>query len=107
MSETHHNKKQDNNNADDGLSPDYAVALGYEPSKYNAPRVVAKGQGEIAEKIIQIALDQGIEIHQDADLIQILKAVDIDSEIPLEAFAAVAEIISYVYKVNNKTLPES
>ena len=47
---------------------------------------------------MQIALDEGIEIHQDADLVQILKAVDIDSEIPLEAFGAVAEIISYIYK---------
>ena len=71
------------------------------------PTVLAKGQGQIAEKIIQIALDEGIEIHRDADLIQILKAVDIDSEIPLEAFAAVAEIISYIYQANNKTLPET
>ena len=68
--------------------------------------VLAKGQGEIAEKIIQIALDEGIEIRQDADLIEILKAVDIEQEIPVEAFAAVAEIISYVYKANNRLLSE-
>ena len=89
-------------NADDALSPDYAVALGYDMNKDNAPKVVAKGQGHIAQKIVQIALDEGIEIHQDADLLQILKAVDIDSEIPLEAFGAVAEIISYIYKANGK-----
>ena len=46
-------------------------------------------------------------IRRDADLVQILKAVDIDEEIPVEAFAAVAEIISYVYQVNNKQLPET
>lgn len=89
-------------NADDTLSPDYAVALGYDIESQNAPTVVAKGQGHIARKIVQIALDEGIEIHKDADLVQILKAVDIDSEIPLEAFGAVAEIISYIYKANGK-----
>lgn len=89
-------------NADSDLSPDYAIALGYDMDKQNAPTVVAKGQGHIAKKIIQIALDEGIEIHQDADLVQILKVVDIDSEIPLEAFGAVAEIISYIYKANGK-----
>ena len=92
----------DQYNDDDTLSPEYAVALGYDMEKDNAPKVVAKGQGHIAKKIVQIALDEGIEIHQDADLLQILKAVDIDSEIPLEAFGAVAEIISYIYRANGK-----
>ncbi len=82
-----------------------AVALGYEIGKDNAPKVLAKGEGFIAEKIIQIAIDEGIEIREDADLVQILKAVDIESEIPLEAFTAVAEIISYIYNINsNPTL---
>ena len=94
-------------NGDDALSPDYAVALGYDMEKNNAPIVVAKGQGHIAKKIVQIALDEGIEIHQDADLVQILKAVDIDAEIPLEAFGAVAEIISYIYKANGKMKNQS
>lgn len=104
MSEQDISKKTDKNNADSGLSPDYAVALGYEPEKQNAPKVLAKGEGHVAEKIIQIALDESIEIHQDADLVQILKAVDIDSEIPIEAFSAVAEIISFIYKQNGKTI---
>lgn len=89
------------------MSTDYAVALGYDHTKQAAPKVLAKGQGPIAQKIVQIAIDEGIEIRQDADLVQILKAVDIDEEIPVEAFAAVAEIISYVYQVNNKQLPET
>lgn len=73
-----------------------------------APRVVlAKGQGQIAEKIIQIALDNNIEIRRDEDLLQILKAVDINEEIPVEAFAAVAEIISYIYQQNGKELNAS
>ena len=92
------------NNATSNLSTDenYAVALGYDQKKDNAPKVLAKGQGEIAEKIIEIARANNIEIRQDADLLQILKAVDINQEIPLEAFAAVAEIISYIYQQNGK-----
>ena len=107
MSEKDINERLTNSNQENSLSTDYAVALGYEPEKDNAPKVLAKGQGHVAQKIIQIAIDEGIEIRKDADLLQILKAVDIDSEIPIEAFAAVAEIISYIYKANNTTLPDN
>lgn len=94
---------EDKNNDGNNLSTgDYAVALGYNPNSELAPTVLAKGKGHIAEKIIQIALDKGIEIRKDEDLIQILKAVDIDEQIPMEAFAAVAEILSYIYQANNK-----
>ena len=81
---------------------DYAVALGYDEEKNAAPIVLAKGQGEIAAKIIEIAKANNIEIRQDGDLLQILKAVNINQEIPVEAFAAVAEIISYIYRQNAK-----
>ena len=106
MSEKHNTPKNISDNQDLDLSTDYAVALGYDQNKHNAPVVLAKGQGHVAEKIIQIAIDQGIEIRQDADLLQILKAVDIDEEIPVEAFAAVAEIISYIYQKNGQKLAE-
>lgn len=104
MSDSDNTQNQNKNNEEKKLSPAYAVALGYDPNKDNAPKVLAKGQNQIAEKIIQIAIDEGIEIRQDADLVEMLKAVDIDQEIPVEAFAAVAEIISYVYKANNRLL---
>lgn len=107
MSEQDDSRKQNKDNGADALSTDYAVALGYDHTKQAAPKVLAKGQGPIAQKIVQIAIDEGIEIRRDADLVQILKAVDIDEEIPVEAFPAVAEIISYVYQVNNKQLPET
>lgn len=81
---------------------DIAVALDYSPLENTAPKVVAKGQGWLAEQIIAIAIANGIEVKQDADLAQLLASVDIDSEIPLEAFTAVAEILSYVYKMNNQ-----
>lgn len=63
-----------------------------------------KDRDKSPEKIIQIALDNDIEIHRDADLLQVLKAVDINEEIPVEAFAAVAEIISYIYRQNGKEI---
>ena len=97
-------KNKENETKD--LSTNYAVALGYDAEKSNAPIVLAKGENFIAEKIVQIALDEGIEIRKDTDLLQILKAVDIDSEIPVEAFSAVAEIIAYVYKANGTPLPQ-
>ncbi|WP_322111139.1 EscU/YscU/HrcU family type III secretion system export apparatus switch protein [Varunaivibrio sulfuroxidans] len=79
-----------------------AVALKYDPGDARAPKVVAGGRGHIAEQILQIAFDRGIKVRKDADLAQILSVIDIDSEIPLEAFAAVAEILVYVYRANDR-----
>jgi len=79
-----------------------AVALAYAPGKDAAPRVAAKGQGYIAEAIIELARKHNIEIREDSDLVTLLSKLDIDMPIPLEAYAAVAEIIAYVYKANDK-----
>ena len=81
---------------------DLAVALSYQPTVDEAPRVVAKGQGWLAQQIIEIAEANGIEVRQDSNLAQILAQVDVDSEIPLEAFTVVAEILSYVYEKNKQ-----
>ncbi|MEX2451009.1 MAG: EscU/YscU/HrcU family type III secretion system export apparatus switch protein [Rhodospirillales bacterium] len=81
------------------------MALQYEPDKGNAPRVVAGGRGSIAEQILAIAFAQGVKVREDADLAELLSAIDIDSEIPVEAFAAVAEILIYVYRSNGTALP--
>jgi len=77
-----------------------AVALGYDRTKDQAPRVLAKGRGLIAEQIIRVAEEHGIVIREDANLVEILEKLDIDAIIPLEAYAAVAEILNYVYKTN-------
>lgn len=77
-----------------------AVALQYERGVDEAPRIVATGKGTLAEQILAIADAQGIKVRKDADLIEILSTLDVDSQIPLEAFAAVAEILSYVYAAN-------
>lgn len=83
-----------------------AVALRYDPNREEAPRIVAGGEGFIAEQIVRIALDRGITVRKDADLVEILAKLDIDALIPLEAFAAVAEILSYIYRTQGKGPPE-
>ncbi len=75
-----------------------AVALSHEKGSSDAPVVTATGEGELAKQILQIAFEHGVKVREDADLAQILKEVDVDSPIPLEAFAAVSEILSYLYK---------
>ena len=82
--------------------PKQAVALLYNPAADNAPRVIAKGKGEIAERIIDLALENGVKIHQDKTLVNILSLTELDQEIPVEALVAVAEILSYIYRENGK-----
>lgn len=65
------------------------------------PRVIAAGRGSIAEQILALAFANGIKVREDADLAELLSAIDIDSEIPVEAFTAVAEILRYVYLANS------
>lgn len=69
------------------------------------PRIVAKGEGGAAEQILQIAWANDIKVREDADLVDVLAAIDVESEIPIEAFAAVAEILSYVYQANASMSP--
>lgn len=76
-----------------------AVALEEQPDSA-APRITATGRGHVAEQILAIAFANGVKVRTDADLVQILAAVDVDSEIPTEAFAAVSEILAYVYRAN-------
>ena len=82
-----------------------AVALHQAKETDRAPKVVAAGRGTTAEQILEIAFAQGIKVREDADLAQLLSAVDEDSEIPLDAFAAVAEILVYLYRANGNAPP--
>ena len=86
----------------DKPDPTIAVALKYDKEKDPAPKVVAKGKGEIAENIIKIAEEQGITIRSDSNLVEILEKINIDAIIPLEAYSAVAEILNFIYKANAK-----
>lgn len=82
---------------------DTAVALSYRPEQGDeAPRVVASGKGELARRILDLAFAAGVKVREDADLVEILAAVDVDSQVPLEALMAVAEILTYVYLANGR-----
>ena len=85
-----------------GPGDQVAVALDYDLAKDNAPRVVAKGRGEIAQRIVDLARQNGIPVRQDADLAELLAVLELDQEIPVEAFTAVAEILSYIYRANGR-----
>jgi len=79
-----------------------AVAILYDEKETAAPKVVASGKGVIAEKIIATAREAGIHIQEDANLVEILAKVPIGEEIPVELYQTVAEILAFVYKVNEK-----
>ena len=84
-----------------------AVALHQVSEVDRAPKVIASGRGIIAEQILEVAFSMGIKVREDADLAQVLSAVNEESEIPVEAFAAVAEILVYLYQANNETPPNN
>jgi len=79
-----------------------AVALRYVPPLDQAPRVTAKGSGLLAQKIIELAQKHGIPIKEDPVLIQVLSQLDFYQEIPPSIYVVVAEILAFVYSVNNR-----
>jgi len=85
---------------EDDEKQEKAVALKYDKDDDPAPRVVAKGEGHMAEQIIALAKENNITIHEDASLVEILHVLEVDSFIPLDAYSAVAEILSYIYSKN-------
>ena len=89
---------------DGGILAKRPVAFAIKDQKKSnlAPTILAKGHGKVAEKILRLAFDNDIKVRTDEDLAEILSVVEVDCEIPLEAFAAVAEILTYVYKANSE-----
>jgi len=81
-----------------------AVALRYEPKKDRAPKVVAKGRGYLAEKILELARQHNIPVRHDKNLLQVLSRLDLDQEIPGEVYAVVAEILGFIYRLSNRKL---
>jgi len=77
-----------------------AVALRYDQTIDSAPKVVAKGAGLLAERIIALAREHGIPIHDDPDLVEILGKLNLQQEIPPEAYFIVAEILAFIYRAN-------
>jgi flagellar biosynthesis protein len=81
---------------------DYAVALRYQTTKDPAPRVTARGRGEIARRIIEEARRAGVPIREDADLVALLLQLDLNECIPPDLYEIVAEILLLLYHANEQ-----
>ena len=81
--------------------PSRAVALRYDGK--GAPRVTAKGEGELAERILAIAREHNIPLHEDADLARMLSRINLGEEIPASLYVAVAEVIAFAYRLSGRS----
>lgn len=77
-----------------------AVALTYKPDAENAPVILAKGKGRIAENILKKAQENHIPIQEDPSLVSLLGQLDINESIPEELYQAVAEVFAFIYRVD-------
>jgi len=78
------------------------MSLRYEEGRQRAPKVTAKGRGRIADEIIRIAGENNIPVREDRDLLELLYPLELDSEIPPELYGVVAELLAYIYRMNQK-----
>lgn len=83
------------------IATDEVVALKYEGD--GAPRVTAKGRGEIAKQILAIANEHEIPLYQDEQLTALLSQIDLGDEIPQQLYLAVAKVISFIYQLNGES----
>jgi flagellar biosynthesis protein len=81
-----------------------AVALAYHDGD-GAPRVVAKGQGALAETIIARAREAGVYVHESPELVSVLMQLDLDARIPPELYLAVAELLAWLYRLERGDTP--
>jgi len=79
-----------------------AAALSYDQASNMAPRVVAKGKGRIAEQIVKVARESDVPLLEDRNLVNVLEAMELETEIPAELYRAVAEVIVFIYRLNGK-----
>jgi flagellar biosynthetic protein FlhB len=84
-----------------------AIAIQYDPETMRAPIVVAKGAGTLAQRIRQLALENGIPVVERKPLAQTLyKEVELNQPIPNQMYSGVAEVLAYVYQLKGKTMPK-
>jgi flagellar biosynthesis protein len=80
-----------------------AAALRYDKETDSAPKVVAKGSGIIADRIMELAKEHHIPIKEDSQLVEVLAQLDLYQEIPPELYRAVAEILAFIYRTTKQT----
>lgn len=74
------------------------AALRYDHPADRAPKLVARGEGHVAEKILALAREHGIPIHEDRELVDTLARLDLEADIPVEVYQVVAEILAFLYR---------
>ncbi|MDA8137704.1 MAG: EscU/YscU/HrcU family type III secretion system export apparatus switch protein [Desulfobacteraceae bacterium] len=79
-----------------------AAALRYDRQQSGAPQLVAKGRGKVAERIMALAKEHHVPMVEDRNLVQMLEALDLNTEIPPELYQAVAEVLVFVYRLNQR-----
>jgi flagellar biosynthesis protein len=79
-----------------------AVGLHYSEEDDSAPKVIAKGEGLVADRMLELAREHGIPVREDPDLLQLLSAADVGQEIPAEVYTAVAQVLTYLYGLNSE-----
>jgi flagellar biosynthesis protein len=79
-----------------------AAALAYRPGVDTAPRVVASGEGRLAEAILALARENGVPIHEDPALAAALASLNPGEEIPPELYVVVSEVLVYIYRLTQK-----
>ncbi|MDW0115749.1 EscU/YscU/HrcU family type III secretion system export apparatus switch protein [Sporosarcina thermotolerans] len=77
-----------------------AIALSYDPNVEEAPKIIAKGKGMIAQNIIEKAKEHDIPIQEDATLVALLGQLDVNETIPEQLYQAVAEVFAYIYHID-------
>lgn len=77
-----------------------AAALSYEAGQGAAPRLVASGEGHLAEKIVEIARSAEVPLVEDAALVSALLVLELGEEIPIELYEAVARVLAFVYDLD-------
>ena len=82
--------------------PQEAVAIRYDRDRENAPRVVAKGKGYVAEQLLAIARRHAVPVYQNQTVTQLLMAVELDREIPPELYQAGAKVLAYVSRMDGR-----
>ena len=80
-----------------------AIALAYHPDAHSAPVVVAKGSGSMAEQIMKLAEEHNVPLLNNPELIQELTTLDVLDEIPEELYKAVAEVLAFIYKLDENS----
>jgi flagellar biosynthesis protein len=89
--------------SDEHMKKRKAVALSYDDQKMPSPVVVAKGKGDIAQRIVEQAKKYDIPIQEDPTLVELLSQINLNQQIPEELFKVVAEVFAFIYRLDRQT----